>query len=388
MVSRVLDIEGADPLDSSLDAVGPAVRQPDGADWPAWRLALGLAPSPWPSMALLLTGAALGPSGLALLTPRVLEALAPAVAVALVALGALVGLDVDVRRRRGVTRLVGAAGGETLVTLLIVSAAAWIVSRLTPGAWPDLPMAPLLLGVCAAASATRVRRAETSVEPRVGDLDDLLPIMAAGGLLVAAGGNSVQAIAIGLGLVVLLSVAVALAGALLVEGGPDEGEQRVYALGALLLLTGVATYLSASALFVGATTGAVWNSRPSAVRERLARDVRYLQHPVVVVLLVVAGALAPITWPTFAAAGVFALARVLGKVIGGAAVARLVPGVRPDVGLELLGVGVVGVGCALDFAGSGRATGAGAALLGIVAWGAVASDLLAMLVSGRQRRRA
>ncbi len=382
-MTRVLDIDGADPLDSSLDSVrsgGWSSR----AEWPEWRLALGLATSPWPAAALLLIGAALGPAGLAVLTPRVLAALDPAVAGALVVLGVLVGLDVRVGMRTNIPRMM-VDSAATVVTFALVTAVVAVVARMVGGAWPALALWPLMLGVCATASATRVRRDVPREDARAGGVDDLLPVLAAGGLLAVAAGESTADVGRLLGLMLLLGATVALAGSLLVQDGPGDGEQHVYAMGALLLLTGVATYLSASALLVGAVAGAAWNRRAAAVRERLARDVRYLQHPVVVLLLVVAGALAPVGVATLASAAVFALLRLVGRVAGGLLAARLAPGRRAADGLSVLAFGVVGIGCALDLAGAGRGSPAGAALLGVVVWGAVYADLLSLLVTSRRR---
>ena len=78
------------------DAAQPATEQ-SRRRWTSWRLALGLSPTPRSGLVLLIVGMALGPYGLQLLSERVLAALDPAVSVALVALGVLVGLDVKVR---------------------------------------------------------------------------------------------------------------------------------------------------------------------------------------------------------------------------------------------------------------------------------------------------
>ncbi len=247
-----------------------------------------------------------------------------------------------------------------------------------------MALLPLLLGICAAPSGTPAGRGSASAATRLGDLDDLLPVVAGTLLLVYAAGTTLGDRMALLGSTVALTIAFAMAGALLVAETAAEGEQRVYAMGILLLLTGVAVYLSASPLFVGMLAGTTWNVFHVAGRERLARDFRYMQHPIVVFLLVVAGAQASVSAAIAAFAGVFALTRLASKGIGGAVAASMVPGVSRRVGLTLIAPGAAGVAFATT---SAHAAGIGTAaepLLALVVWGAILSDLLALLVSWQE----
>ena len=82
---------------------------------------------------------------------------------------------------------------------------------------------------------------------------------------------------------------IAVAAWLLVAQTSSDSEQRVFAIGALLLLGGTAAHLSLSALFVGFLAGVFWKATGRPALETLARDMRYLQHPLTVLLLIVAG---------------------------------------------------------------------------------------------------
>lgn len=377
MVRGLLDIDGADPIDTRLGGV-QADDQAPRTRWSSRRLALGLAATPMPAFALLLAGQAMGPDGLGLLTTGLLSALEPATAAALVALGILIGLDVDLVRRSGAPRLLLGAAMESGVTLVAVAGLFTVLARLALWPWDGLPLLPLLVGVCAAASATAARGGQvTSVATRIGDLDDVLPVAVGACLLAYAAGESPYDGAALIGTTAGLAAVIALAGSLLATDTTSEGEQRVYATGVLLLLTGVAAYLSASALFVGMIAGAAWNALQPIGRERLARDFRYLQHPIVVLLLIVAGAQAHTSLVVIAFGGVLALGRLFAKMLGGLLAASVVGGVG-RMGLALLASGVGGVAFALN---AFRATGTGDAFLGIVVWGAILSDLLALLVS-------
>ncbi len=95
-----LQLGGYDPLDAQLDDVAIAPPRPGGR--PPSRVPLaGWSASSVPVASLLLVGMILGPRGISVLPPGVLSLLDPAIPVALAALGALVGLSIDVRGRRG-----------------------------------------------------------------------------------------------------------------------------------------------------------------------------------------------------------------------------------------------------------------------------------------------
>ncbi len=380
MVNDAVDVDGADPIDSRLGA-----SDVPGAGWARYRPALGLAASPVPTGAVLLAGVALGSQGLGVLTPSVLGAVAPVTAAATVVLGVLMGLGAVAARTPGVTRLVAAATVEAGLTLAAVTAVFTLIGRLPGWEWASVPYLPLLLGIAAAASATRMRAGRGgSARGQLGNLDDLLPVAAGAVLLAYADRGSVSTGLVVLGLTIALTGMLATASWLLLSDAAGEGEHRVFATGSILLLTGLAASLSASTLFVGVLAAVAWSLWTAAARESLASDLRYLQHPIVVLVLVLAGAEARTSLPILALAGIFALVRLAAKAIGGALAAPLVPGGARSVGLTLVAPGVAGIASAL-MARQTAGLGAGLeTLLGIVVWGAIASDLLARLGAPRE----
>lgn len=382
-MSDLVAVDGADPIDSRL---GGATGRPRGR-WVWHRHALGLAASPVPSFVALLAGVALGPDGLNVLTSRVLLAVEPLVAAATVALGMLIGLDAEVRGRTGARHLAGAsvAGG---VTLLAVAAAVSLVAGVTGWEWAALPYMPLVLGVAAACSSMRSRGDDDpSVSTRVGNLDDLLPLVVGAGMLAYAAGQSLVGGLLVLVLTSVLALAVAFAGSLLVSGSASEGERRVYAAASVLLAAGLAASLSASTLFVGALVAYAWNWSSEAARESLAQDVRYLQHPIVVLMLVIAGAEASTSTPVLVLATLYAVARLAGKVAGGRIAASIVPGLDRWVGLRFVAPGAAGLASVLMVVHVTRIATVSEPLLGIAVWGAVLSDLLALVVAPTEEPR-
>jgi len=350
------------------------------------RVALGLSPSAIPGLLVLLLGIALGPHGLELLSPDVLSFLDPAMPVALVALGVLIGLGFSPRRSRE-GRLLAAASMEAALTTAIVAAGMLLVAPAL-SAFEGLPywFFALVLGVCAASSSTvsSTRRDDApSLVARIGDLDDLLPIVL-GGLALALLRETAPVAAL---LVLVQGCAVALvivaAGWLLLARSSSETEQRVFAIALLLLLGGAADYLSLSALLSGLVAGLFLGSIGGPARDYVRRDVLHVQPPLLVLVLIVTGAHIdlPPTWLGLAA--VYLFLRTAGKLAGGWT-ARRIAGDETlrDVGLSLMSPGILGIAFALNVL---RAAGPDAApALAVVAFGAIGSDVIALLVRPRE----
>lgn len=350
------------------------------------RVALGLSPSAIPGLLVLLLGVALGPHGVGLLSPDVLSFLDPAMPVALVALGVLIGLGFSARRS-GEGRLLAAASTEAALTTAVVAAGMLLVAP----AWSASEGLPywflaLVLGVCAASSSTvsSTRRDDPhSLVTRIGDLDDLLPIVL-GGLALALLRETSPAAALVLAVqACAVALVIAVAGWLLLARSSSETEQRVFAIALLLLLGGVADYLSLSALLSGLIAGLflAWIEGPA--RDYVRRDVLYVQHPLLVLVLIVTGARVglPPTWLGLGAAYLFL--RTAGKLAGGWMARRIAGAEAPrDVGLSLLSPGILGIAFALNVL---RAAGPDAApALAVVAFGAIGSDVIALLVRPRE----
>jgi hypothetical protein len=130
------------------------------------------------------------------------------------------------------------------------------------------------------------------------NLDLSRPRIDAAIAMAALGGAAVifsrEASALVLLLITLAMAAIALivafAGWLLVGQTDSEREQQVFVIGALLLIGGAAAYLSLSALFAGLFAGILWSAAGDLARARIVKELDYFQHPLVVLLLLVAGA--------------------------------------------------------------------------------------------------
>lgn len=374
-----------DPLDTRLGYVGPLT--PPGRRRKGSRLALGLSPIPVPGLLLLPLGMALGPHGLGLLSPAVLSYLDPAVSVAIAALGVFVGLGLDPRRPHE-KRLLAAASIEAALTVTLVGIGVLLALRLMPFETGfAAPLFALLLGICAASSSTTAieRLDDPSLKAtRIGDLDDVLTIVAGGIALTWIRVSEPQAVASLTAQSAGIALILAVAGWLLVTQAASDSEQRVFVLGTLLLLGGAVEYLSLSALFTGLVAGVFWNAAGSSARERIEHDVRHVQHPLVVLLLLTAGARVD-AWPGLAVLlPTYLLFRILGKVAGGWVAGRIAGDERPmRVGLYLVSPGMIAVALALNVLQAGG-TDRGGLLLAAAVAGSLGSELLSLVVHPRE----
>jgi hypothetical protein len=180
-----------------------------------------------------------------------------------------------------------------------------------------------------------------------------------------------------------VTLALAVAGWLLLTRASSETEERVFAVSALLLVGGVAAALSLSALFGGLVAGVFWRYAGRHPRETIGRDVLFVQHPLVVLVLLVAGARADLSSASLALGVGYVVLRVVGLLAGGTVASRVanVNGPR-DLGLYVLPPGVFGVAFALNAV---SIVGADASmLLAAVVVGTIGSELVAPLLSPRR----
>ncbi|MFP5378548.1 MAG: hypothetical protein ACLGHP_02110 [Vicinamibacteria bacterium] len=345
------------------------------------RAALGLRPLTAPALLFVPIGAALGPAGADWLGVDLLGRLYPVMAAALAALGIFVGLGLNLEEREE-RRLLAAASLEALVTIVMVSAAlAWLLTSW--GARPDIGLWPLTLalGLCASATAAGMAPAGSPegdrLAVRVADLDDVLPIVM-GGVVLAMTATSapfdIARLAVGN---VALGLAVALAGWLLFDRAHGEAERAVFVIGVVALLGGGAAYLGVSPLLSGMVAGLFWKYAPGRADTIIRDDLRRLQHPLVVLLLIFAGASAQPGVLALWLVGPYVLVRLAGKLLGGWLVSRWLFGLPPgDVGGHLLAPGVIGLAFALSFHhASGSA--ASLAVLTAVAAGTLLGEIVA-----------
>lgn len=382
------ELGGPDPLDRRLGVPAEAPF--------AWlrsllftRSALGLAPSLTPAVVFLPLGFLLGPRALGVLSSHVLARLDLAVTIALAVIGVLVGVALG-REIRSAARLFIAASLESLLTIATVAGAAgyFMYSSALPVGAPLIAFA-LALGLCASASSATSSDPDSEpaaeVGTRVADLDDVVPIVVA-----AIGFALLAPLTVAETLMLTLAplgagIAVGVIGWLVFERAESGPERAVYVLGALALAGGAAAALRVSPLAVGLVAGLYWTVAPGRADRIVQEDLRKFQHPLIVLLLVTAGAL----WvPSLAALwllGPYLLFRLAGKVIGAWASAWLVD-VRPvDLAAFLIPPGVLGVAFALNFRQLLPAE-AGDTLLSAVAMGTAAFELFALAVVPRWRR--
>jgi hypothetical protein len=363
------------------EALGP-LPGPDDRRSRRWRGLWVWSATSAPVALLLLAGVAFGPRGINLLSADILRSLDPVVPVALAAFGVLVGLGVG-ERRADERRVFVAACVVAMATILLCSAGFGAVAHAAALSF-NRPFLILVLagGICAATSLTLP--SDNPLEPRsavtrVIELGVLVPIVMGGLMLAwvraASSGGAAVLVAQTCG----VTLALAAAAWLLLTRASSETEERVFAVSALLLVGGVAAALSQSALFGGLVAGLFWRYAGRHPRETIRRDVLFVQHPLLVLVLLVAGAGADLPLSTLALGAGYVVLRVAGRLAGGM-VARYIVGVNAprDLGLHLLPPGVFGVAFALNAVST---VGADASmLLGAVVVGTIGSELVAVLL--------
>jgi hypothetical protein len=385
-VERQRELGGPDPLDRRI---GLAQPRPLGRllSLLRTRSALGLAPSPTPAIIFLPLGALLGPRALGLLSSDLLADLDGVVTIGLTVLGMLVGVALG-RDIRTAPRLFAAASLESAITIAAVAAATlYFVQQTGLPVEPPLLVVALAMGLCASASSAT--SADPDSEPaaatgtRVADLDDVLPIaLASCVLLPAASGTQAWLLVlapIGVGLVV------GAIGWLLFDRADSGGERVVFVLGTLGLAGGAAAYLNVSPLEAGLVAGLCWTLAPGRADRIAEVDLGKVQHPLIVILLVIAGAL----WvPSNAALWLLApylLFRLAGKVAGAWASASLADTRPADLAAYLMPPGVLAIAFALNFRQL-LPESTGEMLVSTVCLGTAAFELFALFVLPRWRK--
>jgi len=314
---------------------------------------------------LLLCGALLGPHGLVILTQPVLSFLDPAAPVALVVLGIAAAMRIQIVGEDARQHAVSAAL-QAAVTAIVVAAGFLLA---LPGALTDearIPawtVAAITLGIAAATSV---------------DVEDCILPIAAGGLLLAFTRETSGAGALLITLEgAVIAMVIAASGWLLLSRTSSVDEHRVSTFGSALLLGGAADYLSMSALLFGFTAGGCWQLATSAVREHIRRDIAYVAHSLLALVLVVAGAHATFSLPVFTIAAAYTVLRVCGKLSGSWIAARVLSAAPVSPHHLLIMPGALGVAFALNVV---RALGDDfAPALTIVVIGTIASSVIGTL---------
>jgi hypothetical protein len=332
------------------------------------------------TLLLLPLGIALGARGLNVLPDSVLSFLSPAVSAALAVMGALAGVGLHGDRRRE-----PALGASVAIdaSLTFVAVAAGLLAAWRAAAQPGEAgvIAAVCFGVAAIPFSLSARDAAQASSPLAARTSEagLAMAIVAGAFAVAWPANRSSAEAISAaGQLAGIAAVVAAAGWLLAGQTSDDNEQRVLAVGTVLLLGGAADYLGASALFTGLVAGACWRVAGHAGRDRLTRDLELLQHPLVVLLLVIAGAHCRFSATALGLAVVYAVGRAAAKLISGFLVGRVAAAGRPlSMGVSCLPPGAAGVAVALTVATAWNDPAA-QLVLDVVVIGTLAGELLAL----------
>jgi hypothetical protein len=384
---RTRELGGPDPLDRRLGSPPPSPL--------TWffsllrtRSALGLAPSLTPGIIFMPLGALVGPYGFDLITGDLRTLLDLSVTMALTLLGVFVGMALG-RQLPVASRLLAAASVESGVTIVAVGGA---TAYLLVSTGMPLDASPaivaLALGLCAAASSATSADPDAdpaaTVATRVADLDDILPIIVAAAIFTVASGSAADRWWLAL-TPIGAGVVCGAIGWLLFARATTVAERGVYVLGVIALAGGAAAYLRVSPLSVGLVAGLVWRLAPGRTDRIVKDDLGKLQHPLVVLLLVTAGAL----WMP-SSIGVWLLApfflfRVAGKVAGAWLAAPLVGDIRRgDLAAYLMSPGVLSIAFALNFRQILPAE-SGAALLWAVTIGTAIFEVFAVVALPKLR---
>jgi hypothetical protein len=366
--------ETYDPLDLQLDRLGTATDVNDAGR--ASARAQGRWSSSVQATVFLLAGVVLGGQGFGILSASTLSLLDPVVPVALAVVGVLIALEI------GATpwiraRVVAAASIQGVIAALVVAAGMLTLAPLLVDDVLPPRMLALALGVCAATSsvwANGETLSRASVAP-VLDVDAVWPIVA-GGLLIAAMEQPGPAEAmLSTAQVLGMALTVATVGWLLLARTGSDTEQRVFTAATLLLLGGIADYLAVSALLAGLVAGAFWHIVGGATRESIRRDLTHLQHPLIALILLDAGARTEVTPGIIAVAVAYVMLRAVGKLAGSIATVVVDPALSRNAAPHVLSPGILGVAFALNMT---RALGDDAiVVLSVAVLGTIGAQLLA-----------
>ena len=328
-------------------------------------------------------GVLLGPRVLDILSEDVGAHLDAVVSVALATLGVVAGLALAPAARR--SRLLAAASLESGLTFAIVAGALLVLLTAwrAPVTSGTIAVA-VILGTAAAASAAGpadVMGDPDSAAHGVADLDDVVPIVVAAGALPTARVLGVPAAAFGLIASAGAGLLVALIGSLLFERATAPGERAVFVFGTLSMLGGACAYAGASPLLAGLVCGLCWRLLPGRADTLIAADLRKFHHPLVLLLLIEAGAQLAFSLLAVWLSAALIVFRLTGKIAGGWAAARIAPVPGDVLGAYLISPGVIGIAIARNYEQVWPADGT--AILSAVATAAIVFEIIAATVRPR-----
>jgi hypothetical protein len=179
---------------------------------------------------------------------------------------------------------------------------------------------------------------------RLADIDDI-PVLAGGVVVIAV--LTGEAGALRVVATMIAGGAIGLAGCLLFSQASDT-ERGLFVTAAVLMLAGVGAYLGTSPLVSGCAAAVVWSRVPGPADRITAHDLRALQHPLVALILIFAGATVEATLVTLWAAALLVVLRLATKLLVSVFVSRLVDASPSLLASILLQPGVLGVAMALN----------------------------------------
>jgi hypothetical protein len=342
---------GTDGREFGFDQLDPAETgaRPRFGWLPYRRLTLGGRATATPTLLYVLAGVALGPYGLNILSDAVVIRSQGLTWVGLAVTGVFVGLGLA---SRGIVR-------GPRITLASVIIAVTTVGAIAAGLYvlsshSRLPLTghlaagAILVALCASASASIPTSEGASREVLhaafLADIDDI-PLVFGGMLLVAM--LTGDAAALRAGATLGAGGAIGLAGCLLFARA-SATERGLFVTGAVLLLAGTGTYLGTSPLASGCAAAVVWWRVPGTADRITAEDLRVLQHPLVVLIMIFAGAAAQVTLAVLWVGAITIVLRLAAKVLASVIVSRLTTASPSLLASVLLQPGVLGAGLAMN----------------------------------------
>lgn len=359
------------------DLVGDAASENlDAQSLPPRRTWFGWSATSLPVAPLLLLGVFLGPHGLFILTPAALAAVDPALPVAFATLGALIGLMPGMQPpfRRALAGATLSVVVTTTVVALGFGIGAMLGGELPTTFW----LVPLTLGTAAASSLiVPTQRPLHRGLAFAGPEGEAVVSVLAGGLLIAfarQGGYLTTFVWLAQACAVVAMLG--LAGWLLLRHSVASAERRVFAVATLLLVGGAADALSSSALLGGLCAGVLWNVCGGPSRDSLHRDMLYALHPLIALVLVVAGARVEMSTAVLGMAAGYACLRTLARLASATLLVRL----EPDVAhVARVAPGIFGVAFVLT---AYRALGPDLTIaVSVVVIGTVLSEVTALVLA-------
>jgi hypothetical protein len=178
----------------------------------------------------------------------------------------------------------------------------------------------------------------------------------------------------------VLGIAVGTAGWLLFERAHSRAERNLFIAGIVALIGGTSSFLGLSPLLAGLMAGLMWVWLPGEADQVVRSDLQRVQHPLIVVLLLVAGASCEFSREAVWLAGPLVLFRITGKLVGGWLAARSDGIVSPgELGLHLVAPGLLGIAVAIHLLQALHTPGMTAVLTAVVV-ATLASEALALVL--------